>query len=806
MSRSKQQLSHSWKHTKEDIDATVQRLDDHIRRLAESTLPRQPYLLSVPSDVPYRHNPHFVQSWHVGTPFKRSEEQLQYLSFLPHQGEFEDLLKAEGGWADDNGNFIGSEPSTRPVSRSAPGTPADQVNRKKISLKDYKKEKAQPDSEQTPTVTASIKQGSTLVVKTEDLKRKMPTASPEPQHRKPVKQERGRSPVRTDEKKVRIPHHDGAGSPHSKKENDSPRPLKKRKLSASPLPKAEARAEKDPPKRMPRLLSPTLPSPPSQDHVLPDLLTPDLPPSLLKALATPPPSGGDAAHQHLRSESVRSFLGVINEERPHSVDKNGPQSGSLAGNRVRSDSQHSARSAGSATGKSSLATKSFVRSGVATPTPGRSPGPRQRHIIVLKYGKRNRKRVESLLRFKPQPRNKLIAKPPEKVESPLKDIGVSAKKEPAKLSQRERSPVRPVPKARPSAADPLKRPATPLTNGVKFPRTADSPPAKQAQHTPTSKTALKSVAMRRVESVEGAADPATPGDRPVQSSTPLSTERSSRPLKHSPLPVSTPTATSTAADDDRAAWQRLGSEREYFALGRKLKHEGTSLAEAASSQQDMHKPILLMIEALLCFMLNTAVQGHIRPRVDPGWSTILAYYNFVVQKSRHFPHLHGLVVQIGAVCRGQIQKAGMERLGRDPLPEEMAGAAPTPGSDGNTKSDDAEGYKRRYLLFRQELIHNTEELHASWLKGSKLLSIEVLMREYPDTWRARNKDCERRGEDKLRPAAAAGGDNTNSGLARGYYLPVDPVTTAFEAAEFALRVLGEWADREDVDWRTRVQL
>jgi hypothetical protein len=796
MSHSKQQLSHSWKHTKEDIEAAVRRLDDHIKRLADSTLPKQPYLLSVPSDVPYRHNPHFTQSWHVGTPFGRSEEQLQYLSFLPHQGPYEDLLKVEGGWADDDGSFLNSAPSSRPVSRSAPGTPADPASKKKISLKDYKKEKALPGSEQLTSAAPKARKepppAAPKEERKEDLKRKMaPAQSPEPLSKKPIKQERGRSPTRADERRTQPPHLDGTNSPRPKDDPDSVRPLKKRKISGSPARRPEVRQEKDAPKRLPKLLSPTLPSPPSQGSAIPELLLPDLPPSLLKALATPP-SSSEGGHQHHRSDSVRSILGSINEEGARSTEKLGPQSGTLGGSRVRSDSQHSARSTTSATGKSTLVAKPLAKSGISTPVNGRSPGPRQRHIIALKYGKKNRKRVESLLRFKPQPAKSVIRA--EHTEPVAREAKLSTSKNAAKPTQRDRSPQRPTNKVKSTVAEPVKRPATPLTNGIKDAKSAESPSSKGVQSTPSSKTALKSVAMRRVESVEGTADPATPGDRPIRSSTPLSTERSSRPPKHSPLPAS------NGHDDDRAAWQRVSSDRDYFSLGRKLKHEGTSLLESASSQGDMHKPMLLMIEALLCFMLNTAIQGHIRPRADPGWSTILGYYNFVVQKSRHFAHLHGLVIQIGAVCRGQIQKAGMERLGRDPLPDETAGAAPTPGSDGNAKSEDAEGYKRRYLLFRDDLIQNTEELNSSWLKGSRWLGLEVLMREYPETWRGRSKDCERRGEEKVRPPTEG------SGLARGYFLPMDPASTAFEAAEFALKVMGEWADREDVDWRTRVHL
>jgi hypothetical protein len=787
-------------------------LNARITRLSENTLPKQPYLLSVPSDVPYRHSSRFVQTWHVGTPFDRREEQLQYLSFLPHNGPLEDLLKVEGGWADDDGNFVSERERTAPP-QSAPNTPPEQANRKKISLKDYKKEKGQNESgivPQQPKVVPkpekplNLKRESTpLEVKKElqllevkqEQKPKMPSRSPE---RREIKPERGRSPVRAADRKPTVSGLDGTTSPALKREDDS-RPAKKRKLSGSPPPKPEADRSL-PPKRLPKLLSPTLPSSPQRNNELPELLSPLLPPSLMKALATPPSSSrSDSANAHKRSDSVRSILGAINEDGPRSTDKNSLTVGA-AGNRVRSDSQHSARSAASPSSK--VLSRPGIKAGVSTPN--RSPGPRQRHTIALKYGKKNSKRVQALLRFPSRPIKVPVKTVPqdESTKSDPKPLPPrEPPKEPPKVKvARDTSPDRPVPKSKPPLSEAIKRPSTPLTNGFRDPKRAASPAMKTIAATP--KKELKSSAMRRVESVEGA-DPSTPGGKPRES-TPASVERSRIP-KSSPLP----NGSSTHDHSDRHAWQQFEKDRDYFTFARNIKHEGSKLADQATSLTEMHKPILLLIEALLGFMLNTAVQTQVRPRTDL-WTSILGYYKFIHARTKDFPHLHGLVVQLGAVCRQAIHKANLDRLARDPLPtDEHAGAAPTPGSDGTTKTgaEDAEGSKKKYLAFRDELIDNANQLQTAWLNGSRLLSTELLQKEYQETWRARIKDFEHRGVDRHKPVRT--GNDANSGewvLAKGYYLPLDPASSAFEAVEYALKVMGEWADREDVDWRARLQL
>ena len=238
----------------------------------------------------------------------------------------------------------------------------------------------------------------------------------------------------------------------------------------------------------------------------------------------------------------------------------------------------------------------------------------------------------------------------------------------------------------------------------------------------------------------------------------------------------------------------------YFALGRLLKNEGTSLVQSSAgdaSSANSPKAVVLLVEALLCFMINISAQAQARPRVDPGWSSIIPYHIFVFRASRKYPHLHGLVVQLGAVCRQLIHNCDMDRLARDPLPEDFCSSAPTPGSDGNTKTDeDVEKYKKQYVRFRDELIHNARELQTAWLDGSRHLPPDILKRDYPATWSKRAKDSMQRLQDKPTP----------SQISKEFYLPLDANTTAFEAVRFGLTLLQEWSAKERVDWKTRIDL
>lgn len=792
MSSSQQKAPKSTKsHSRESISNIIHDLNAQIDRLGESVLPRLPYLLSVPSDVPYRHSLRFVNTWHLGTPFDRPEEQLQYMSFLPHQTQHEQLLRVEGGWWDEQRQVLENEPSPRTTYVSGRPTPVDSTQRKKISLKDYKSKDKVPSPREKSTELATVI----------EAKQEGAMAPPE-EERKLEPEEKGdagtavsaaqtqEAPVLTRAESRDPPPFDGASSPRSppafKEEVDSPRPVKRRKLSPSPMSDVKLATDEDS-KPLPQLLSPTLTSP-KRETTLPELLSPLLPPTLVKAITTPPPSSGhERTNSHHRSESVRSILAnAIGESSPRLGERNGDASGSLGANRVRSDSHLSARSNGSAT--TTNKPLAHVKSTALASKPGtpphsasRSPGPRQRHIIALKYGKKNRKRVEALLKFAARPK-KVAAKPevdeasakaaptqgPLVKESPKAKSGMDHSLEPSAKSKVLHSPLQQ-----------SKRPTTPTLSKAREPTSPTM--TKSSYNTPMKE--FKSTAMRRVESTDGI-DPATPDDR-GRGSTPLGGERVSAP-KTSPAPSSTP----SVKDEDRQSWTKVSQK--HFQLGRTIKHEGQALAEKDSS-----KSVALLIEALLCFMINLATQSSARPNVDPGWRTILGYHIFVFRASRPFPLLHGLVVQLGGICRQLIHKHDMDRLGRDPLPDDHLGSAPTPGSDGNTKTtEDGEKYKKKYLDFRDELVQNARELQIAWLEGSRRLSIDHLQREFPETWARRMKDSLLRGIEKPSP----------NRMATGYHLPLDPASTAFEAAQYGLAVLGEWANNEEVDWRPRIEL
>lgn len=116
--------------------------DARLKHISDKILPKSPYLLTVPSDRPYRPTPQQLSEWHKGSPFAPDEAPLQYLSFLSRDSD-DTLFRVVGGWDNEKGEMMDS--ATVQVSGARSGTSTPQPGggaKKKISLSDYKSKAA----------------------------------------------------------------------------------------------------------------------------------------------------------------------------------------------------------------------------------------------------------------------------------------------------------------------------------------------------------------------------------------------------------------------------------------------------------------------------------------------------------------------------------------------------------------------------------------------------------------------------------------------------------------------------------------
>ncbi|KAK5070843.1 hypothetical protein LTR64_003817 [Lithohypha guttulata] len=742
---------------------------------------------------------------------KQPEEQLQYMSLLLHQEDDEALLKVDGTRIDEEGRLLVHVPSPKPEAPSRPDTPHDSGPKKKISLKDYKTKdrssvntpERRPADDIRKQAIKSHKEEEVLV---KEEKHQQPSQSTSQIDQKPEQKSERKSEQKIIPSKVSAP----AVKPDSKPsfatptqhDHGSQRPAKKRRLSAEEektqpsrtstpvLQGGRIKQETTEKRSLPALLSPDIP--PSQKsssekpttekekkrkQELPVLLSPALPPALEKAVA----------ESSQRSDEVRAILKSSIASPARSSDKKHREVAAKEPNRLRADSQASARPTTPGIKISSPVPKSVSALNQSNTSTANSrtasPKPRQRHIIVLKYGKKNRKRVEGLLKFAPrQKKEASTVSEKEKERERSVDVKIMTKVDPPKSDKKRAAESSPEMSTKRMKLEPLIKTERPTTPRL------DAEAAKPKSLFSTPKKDLRSIAMQRVASTD-TIEAGTPGHDNARNSTPLTMSHTSRP-KTSPGP-----SVSGARTDEQITWNDISTK--IFQLGRLLKKEGQKLA-SESQGKEKQRGVVLLIEALLCFMINSGALAQARPNVDPGWSTILPYYTMVFKQSQSYKHLNGLVVQLGGVCRQHLQQEHVRRLAKEMLPDETV-SAPTPGSDGTTRGvDDFAKKQKTFLDLRNELVSNFRDLRLAWLEGSKLLPAETIEQDYPSTWSKRisTKDLSKRNPDKLSP----------KDLPKDFPMPLDVTANVFEASNFALAFMREWALIEQIDWKTRMEM
>ena len=189
-----------------------------------------------------------------------------------------------------------------------------------------------------------------------------------------------------------------------------------------------------------------------------------------------------------------------------------------------------------------------------------------------------------------------------------------------------------------------------------------------------------------------------------------------------------------------------------------------------------------------------------------NWRSLLPFWHFVEAKCRPFRHLHGLCLQLGAVCLEIIHVLDLDRFHRDVLPDMSAGAEaapPTPGAltsssestiSSNDKEQKAAGYRRDYLKWKSEMVKEARDMRQLWIDGLAELSIDDLQTHFPQTWARRSKVPAAKKREKMAPGEYDG----------AFYLPLSSVSTAFETVRTTTAMLAEWAKREMIDWHGRL--
>lgn len=744
----------------------LETLDRRLKRLSDDVLPLHPYLLTLPTNAPFRLGSHSANNWAVGDdrPFSTEEQQLQYMTFLTHH-DTDSLLVAVGDWSDESGRMM-ADRSTAPGTTE---TPRETVAKKKISLKDYKSQKT------TGTGTPSTIQDQPIRDELKLAKREEAQQAPRPDLSK--KTDKNEPPFNSPQSHLHLSPEKGpkkrpstsdleSRSSQVTKSSDMHSP-KKPRLSPEKDPRTETVSVKSQSPRLPTLLSPTLPPtklPPSPNlpaSKLPRLLSPTLPPDLEKELA---------------------------KFEEHSPARISPKRDITAVKLRRNDTTHPRTPP--STNSSSNSSFQISRTGIST----KHSTPKKNLIVKLRYGKANRRRVEALLKFSGKRKACRSDSPPgqDTDHDNISHVERKGDTESARgytVSDR----MKPNTKHGPDEAgghvggrykEPKGYPDNPLT-----PASHPLPPAHdKAKSTPLTpvKEPRGSIARRPDPGETGGKTPANPANK-----------------RHSVDPGTKGSPSQPDGrprNNERRAWR--DEFQKFSNIGRELKHAAERYtAKTGASTTDEKLAVVTAIEAILCFVLAFVAddQSKVLARQvgdSSAWVSILAYWRLVRKNSASYPILHSLCLLLGAVSYDAIHALDLERLAVSPLPGEHT-PVPTPGSDGNTVlSNENKKSRKEFIELKNRLPECYRESQKLWLEGTRVLSEDVLSREFPTTWSRRSHNYAERGKTPLK-AGDYGGD---------YFLPLGGTTPPIEVVRFGFSLLKEWCAEEDVEWKRRLTL
>ncbi|KAL2863600.1 uncharacterized protein BJX67DRAFT_363444 [Aspergillus lucknowensis] len=768
--------------------------DRRLKRLREEVLPFYPFLLTVPTNVPFRLGHRFVNNWAVSDdgPFTPDEHQLQYMTFLAHD-ESDSLLVAVGDWSDGTGSIMTNRES-RP--QSATSTPPSGSIKKKISLHDYKNKRKNGASLSPLGQAVSDRRG--------DSTRQVPhgnhTSKPLPtrdNYTEPPKKNLSQNPAALSETEhVDLNRPSERDNGHSGLQRKGGAPAKRRKLSTEPA-TFHPKSERSDINSLPELLSPTLP-PTSSTPRLPRLLSPTLPPDLERELArlgadtmvsdSPAESPADSDTVKPRAVKERPSVGSPLKL----VDKRfglGLESSTSSGPEPARSSLHTVSNSGLLPQTASQASNTRF---VHTP-PTRPP----RLVVKLKYGRPNRKRVEGLLKFSGKKKVPHQSPPPatatepetshlKKAEQgrlslpdqPSKMILTDGKSKPV-ASSHGTSPSRD--RSKDTRITESEKPQTPILSHAPQEKTrpVSITPAKGLKHT-SSRHDLVNIDAKGHSFLASRETPSEPG---------LGT------AKQSPSQPS-----SVDRNGERRAWK--DEYQKYGNLGRELKHfADRHTAKDRVTNTDEKLAAVTAIEAILCFILAFIAddQSKVLSRQvgdSSTWLSIIAYWRVVRKHSVPYPPLYNLSLILGAVSYDAIHALDLERLAVMPLPGEHT-PVPTPRSDG--RSVNSEENKRNFkdfLELKTRLPESYKESQKLWLDGSRGLSEDFLAREFPETWSKRARTYSDQGKKRLKPGDYSG----------EIYLPLGRSSTPLEIIRFGCALLKEWCSNENIDWRAKLDL
>lgn len=358
----------------------------------------------------------------------------------------------------------------------------------------------------------------------------------------------------------------------------------------------------------------------------------------------------------------------------------------------------------------------------------------------------------------------------------------------------------------PGSLDLSQKSSTPIPPPFKSPALSQHNAAQKARGTTPSRD-IKSVASRNME-VPGT-DVKTPQGQ-VRNGTPLapsSVERANKERRSASDTSSITRPASGGTMEEVNAWR--AEQKKLSDLGRTLKHDADDIfgSKDKSMQDDPRvekRGIATAIETVLCFILAFTAADEASTMSSKmcdatAWQNLIQYINFVKSKTMSYTLLHGLTLQLEAVVRNRIWTLDMERSERQPLPSnlfEQSKVTPADDIAGQEAAAKDREIVKDYHELQKKMARNVHIARKLWVEGAYELSVDDFQQSFPVSWKRKSRAPLVHSKEKL----------TVGSLGGEFYLPLSSISSGIEAARAGWSILGEWCQKEDINWKGKLDL
>ncbi|KAK5172661.1 uncharacterized protein LTR77_002781 [Saxophila tyrrhenica] len=827
------------KEDKEDL-AAINSAIDRMRAVH----PAEPYFLTIPQDVEprYHHSYAFQQrQWLDHTPFEQTEnEHMQYLTWQFHDPGRSMFMQRTSRAPD---------PQEKPAAKDRPGmgaTTPSGAPKKKISLDAYKKKQAGATPNGTPAKASeqlvrkpaskapikgpverikadedmlaemqqdAEKEAAKTEVKT-DLKRKRDRsdslAAEDTAQKKQKSDELSKkesapaAKQHTAEKHEPPPAHALDGAAPQKAEGKKAAPTEPPKPTTPPATKQKAETPLPPKLSPPRVEVEPAKLPPKLSPIstsaMPPRVSPTLPDNIAETLR---------AKEQFRSASRSSDVSTTGrnltpprQEVKKGLLKKSPKNGFRANSSspaVRSDVEDRGRTAASVPPKVKKPESSGESSeDIAVAKNKTSALEKSRSLIVkLRFKKSIRDNVRRILKMRPNPEKRPIAREPAEAASRPKDTDARARDEKPQQQPSTKGVAQKIVK-KPNGEVKKEVNAKPIVMEHKRPRPDDSESDERAakrEKGPVESPAPKKDRQPSTPDKHEVSSPAaaqkataTPGNmRKELLSTSMKREMSSESNIHTPsgMSQSSPPDTTLSSSQSvnganrpptssqpskrtpkQAAWE--AEQNRLIDLGRELKHAASGHAQSSSGPKsksgsptaEQKLAAVKAVESFLAFLLAFTCADEAALSSDPkmppkinNWLSMVSFYTFVKKHCdpELFPALRGVVCLLGVAFNARVMELATQQQN-----DKIA------------------------------LLDTNGMILRAWNEAESKLNIDALQATFPKTWAGRTKGAPAENE-KLDPTR---------GFAGAYSLPIGLGTSPVRAARAGHAMLKEWIGQQ----------